>query len=147
MDDVSSMSVCEAEDGQRIRQGHVYIAPGDQHLKLRREGQDYFCQLDNSAPVNRHMPSVDVLFESVANCVGPGAVGIILTGMGRDGALGLRAMLESGAETIAQDENTSVVWGMPGEAVRLNAAKNVLPLGKIVDTLDTLIKSRLETTR
>jgi len=146
MNDISAMAVCEAEDGQRVLQGHVYIAPGDQHLMLRREGSEYYCQLDNGQPVNRHMPSVDVLFESVANCAGSRAVGIILTGMGRDGARGLKAMLDSGADTIAQDEKTSVVWGMPGEAVRLNAANSVLPLGKIVDMVDTLLKSRLATT-
>jgi two-component system chemotaxis response regulator CheB len=136
------MMVCEAEDGQKVLQGHVYIAPGDQHLKLRRRGSGYYCELDGREPVNRHMPSVDVLFESVAESAGQHAVGIILTGMGKDGARGLRTMLESGADTIAQDEMSSVVWGMPGEAVKLNAANNIVPLNRIVEVLDALLYSK-----
>lgn len=146
MDGISPMSVCEASHDQKILPGHVYIAPGDMHLKLRRYGNDYYCELDGSAPVNRHMPSVDVLFDSVARNAGAGSIGIILTGMGRDGAKGLRAMLDSGADTIAQDEMSSVVWGMPGEAVRLNAASNILPLNKIVDAVEILLKGKIQTT-
>jgi two-component system chemotaxis response regulator CheB len=146
MNDVAPMTVCEAEDGQRILPGHVYIAPGDMHLKIRRQGSFCFCKLDGKGPVNRHMPSVDVLFESVAENLGPNSIGILLTGMGKDGAVGLRSMLEAGADTIAQDEMSSVVWGMPGEAVRLNAASNILPLNRIVEALDTLLISKIATT-
>jgi len=131
MNRCSPMSVCEAADGQYILPGHVYIAPGDQHLLIERDGARYRCRLSNGPHVNRHRPSVDVMFRSVAQNVGPNAVGVILTGMGDDGARGLREMLEAGASTIAQDEATSVVWGMPGTAVRLGSAMHVLPLHRI----------------
>ncbi len=131
MNDCCPMAVCEAEDGQRVLPGHVYIAPGDQHLLLVRDGARYVCKLDDGLPVNRHKPSVDVLFRSVAQQAGGNAVGVILTGMGKDGALGLREMREAGAPTFAQDEASSVVWGMPGEAVALGAASFVLPLDAI----------------
>ncbi|MDE2306355.1 MAG: chemotaxis response regulator protein-glutamate methylesterase [Gammaproteobacteria bacterium] len=127
----SRMAVCEAEDGQQVLPGHVYIAPGDRHLLLERDGARYVCRLDDGTPVNRHKPSVDVLFRSVAQQAGRNAIGVILTGMGKDGAIGLRDMREAGAPTIAQDEATSVVWGMPGEAVAIGAAEHVLPLGDI----------------
>ena len=131
MDGVSAMTVCEAEDGQQILPGHVFIAPGDRHLRVERSGARYLCRLDDGPPVNRHKPSVDVLFHSVAEQVGQNAVGVLLTGMGDDGARGLLALKEAGAHTIAQDEASSVVWGMPGEAVKLGAAHQVLPLGRI----------------
>jgi two-component system, chemotaxis family, protein-glutamate methylesterase/glutaminase len=131
MDRVCQMTVCEAEDGQQVLPGHVYIAPGDRHLLLVRDGARYVCRLDDGSPVNRHKPSVDVLFRSVAQQAGRNAIGVILTGMGRDGALGLKEMREGGSPTIAQDEETSVVWGMPGEAVAIGAASEVLPLPKI----------------
>ena len=122
------MTVCEAQDGQQILRGHVYIAPGDRHLLLRRDGARYVCHLDDGPAVNRHKPSVDVLFRSVAQNAGRNAIGMLLTGMGKDGARGLLEMRNAGSRTIAQDEATSVVWGMPGEAVALNAAEKVLPL-------------------
>jgi two-component system chemotaxis response regulator CheB len=131
MDACCQMTVCEARDGQQILPGHAYIAPGDQHLLLRRDGARYVCQLDNGSPVNRHKPSVDVLFRSVAQNAGRNAIGMLLTGMGKDGARGLLEMREAGSRTLAQDEATSVVWGMPGEAVALNAAEKVLPLQEI----------------
>src|SRR5262249_14635656 len=115
----SPMTVYEAEDGQQILPGHVYIAPGDRHLLVVRDGARYVCRLDDGLPVNRHKPSVDVLFRSVAQQAGANAIGVILTGMGKDGALGLKEMRDAGSPTIAQDEATSVVWGMPGEAVSL----------------------------
>ncbi|HEY6641038.1 chemotaxis response regulator protein-glutamate methylesterase [Povalibacter sp.] len=127
----SAMSVCEAQDGQYILPGHAYIAPGDQHLIVERDGARYRCRLSGGPHVNRHRPSVDVMFRSVAQNVGPNATGVILTGMGDDGARGLKEMLEAGAGTIAQDEATSVVWGMPGAAVKLGAAEHVMPLQKI----------------
>jgi two-component system, chemotaxis family, protein-glutamate methylesterase/glutaminase len=127
----SAMSVCEAQDGQYILPGHVYIAPGDQHLLVERDGARYRCRLSNGPHVNRHRPSVDVMFRSVAQNVGPNAIGVLLTGMGDDGARGLREMLDAGSPTIAQDEASSVVWGMPGAAVKMGAAEQVLPLHRI----------------
>jgi two-component system, chemotaxis family, protein-glutamate methylesterase/glutaminase len=127
----SAMSVCEAQDGQYILPGHVYIAPGDRHLLVERDGARYRCRLSDGPHVNRHRPSVDVMFRSVAQNVGPNATGVILTGMGDDGARGLKEMLEAGAGTIAQDEASSVVWGMPGAAFKMGAAEHVLPLHRI----------------
>ena len=131
MDANSDMSVCEAQDGQHVLAGHVYIAPGNRHLLVERSGARYVCRLNDGPPVNRHRPSVDVLFRSVAQCAGRNAIGVILTGMGNDGAQGLKEMLDSGAYTFAQDEQSSVVWGMPGEAVKLGAANEILPLTRV----------------
>lgn len=122
------MTVLEAEDGQRIVPD---IAPGSHHLLVQRDGARYVCRLHDGLAVNRHRPSVDVLFRSVAQNVGANAVGVILTGMGMDGALGLKELRDSGAPTLAQDENTSVVWGMPGEAVKLGGVDQILPLQHI----------------
>jgi two-component system chemotaxis response regulator CheB len=101
------------------------------HLLVVRDGARYACRLEDGPPVNRHKPSVDVLFRSVAQQAGRNAIGLILTGMGKDGALGLKEMRDAGCPTIAQDEATSMVWGMPGEAVAVGAAQDVLPLGEI----------------
>jgi two-component system chemotaxis response regulator CheB len=131
----SAMAVCEAADGQYILPGHVYIAPGDRHLLVERDGARYRCRLNDGPPVNRHRPSVDVMFRSVAQNVGPNAIGVILTGMGDDGARGLKEMLEAGASTIAQDEASSVVWGMPGTAVKLGGAQHVMTLHRIPDMI------------
>jgi two-component system chemotaxis response regulator CheB len=136
-----AMTVIEAEDGQQVLPGHVYIAPGDQHLLLARDGTRYVCRLDNGAPVNRHKPSVDVLFRSVAQCAGRNAIGVLLTGMGKDGARGMKEMLEAGSRTIAQDEATSVVWGMPGEAVALGAAEHVVGLPDVAGRIRSLSDS------
>lgn len=127
----SAMAVCEAQDGQYILPGHAYIAPGDQHLLVERDGARYRCRLSDGPHVNRHRPSVDVMFRSVAQNVGPNAIGVLLTGMGDDGARGLKEMLEAGARTVAQDEASSVVWGMPGVAVKIGAAEHVLALQQI----------------
>jgi two-component system chemotaxis response regulator CheB len=135
MNRCSPMSVCEAQDGQYILPGHAYVAPGDRHLLVERDGARYRCRLSDGPHVNRHRPSVDVMFRSVAQNVGPNAVGVILTGMGEDGARGLKEMMEAGAHTIAQDEASSVVWGMPGAAVRLGAARQVLALPRIPSEL------------
>lgn len=135
MNQCSAMAVCEAQDGQYILPGHVYIAPGDQHLLVERDGARYRCRLSDGPHVNRHRPSVDVMFRSVAQNVGPNAMGVILTGMGDDGARGLKEMMDAGAHTIAQDEASSVVWGMPGAAVKLGAAHQVLPLHRIPEEL------------
>jgi two-component system chemotaxis response regulator CheB len=135
MDSISAMTVCEAQDGQHILPGHVYIAPGNRHLLVVRDGARYVCRLHNGSPVNRHRPSVDVLFRSVAQHVGPNAVGVLLTGMGDDGARGLKEMHAAGAYTLAQDEKTSVVWGMPGQAVKLGGVDEVLPLGEVATAI------------
>ncbi len=134
----SAIEVCEAEPGQAILPGHAYIAPGDRHLLVDVVGGRYVCKLVDGPKVNRHIPSVDVLFRSAQQAVGGSAVGVLLTGMGDDGARGLKEMQEAGAQTIAQDESTSVVWGMPGSAVKLGAANEVLPLGKVAPTLISL---------
>jgi two-component system, chemotaxis family, protein-glutamate methylesterase/glutaminase len=131
MNDCCQVTVYEAEDGQQVLAGHAYIAPGDKHLMVVRDGARYVCKLDDGVPVNRHKPSVDVLFRSVAQNAGRNAIGAILTGMGKDGARGLKEMLDAGSRTIAQDEATSVVWGMPGEAVALGAAQHVLALESV----------------
>ena len=135
------MTVYEAEDGQQVLPGHVYIAPGDRHLLLVRDGARYVCKLDDGQPVNRHKPSVDVLFRSVAQQAGRNAIGVILTGMGKDGAEGLKEMREAGSPTIAQDEATSVVWGMPREAVAIGAAVHVMGLHEIPGKLRALAES------
>jgi two-component system chemotaxis response regulator CheB len=141
MDSISAMTVYEAEDGQQIVPGHVYIAPGDRHLLVERSGARYYCRLNDGPAVSRHKPSVDVLLRSVAQCVGPNAIGVMLTGMGDDGARGMLEMKEAGAATLAQDEATSVVWGMPGEAVKCGAVDTQLPLSSIAGKLISLVRS------
>jgi two-component system, chemotaxis family, protein-glutamate methylesterase/glutaminase len=138
MNQCCALTVYEAEDGQQVLPGHAYIAPGDRHLLIVRDGSRYVCRLDDGAPVNRHKPSVDVLFRSVAQNVGRNAIGMLLTGMGRDGARGLLEMRDAGSPTLAQDEATSVVWGMPGEAVALGAARQVLPLQELAAAVCSL---------
>jgi two-component system chemotaxis response regulator CheB len=120
--------VKEAQDNDPMLAGQVLIAPGDRHMVIRRSGARYFVSLVDMPPVNRHRPSVDVLFESVAECAGRNAVGLILTGMGDDGARGLLKMREAGAHTLAQNEESCIVFGMPREAMKLGAASEQLPL-------------------
>ena len=122
------ISVVEAAGGERILPGHAYIAPGHSHLMLARSGANYVTQLDSGPPVNRHRPSVDVLFRSAATFAGKYAVGVILTGMGKDGAVGMLEMKNSGAYNFAQDEATCVVFGMPREAIAIGATHVVAPL-------------------
>jgi len=140
VDEISAMTVTLAQTGLKIEYGHIYIAPGDRHLKITRDHKAYFCQLDDSEPVNRHKPSVDVMFHSVAQQVGDQAIGVMLTGMGVDGAAGMKAMHEAGAFNIVQDEASSVVWGMPGEAYKIGAADVVLPLDQVADQIMALIQ-------
>ena len=125
---LSQLTVMEATDGQQILPGHAYIAPGNRHLIVKRDGARYVCELNDGEPVNRHKPSVDVMFRSLAQNVGPNAIGVLLTGMGDDGARGMGEMQEDGASTLVQDEKSSVVWGMPGEAVRRGVADEVFSL-------------------
>src|SRR5579872_1316905 len=141
MNDCSRLTVYEAQDGQQLLAGHAYIAPGDQHLMVVRDGARYVLKLDDGLPVNRHKPSVDVLFRSVAQNAGRNAIGVLLTGMGKDGARGLKEMLNAGSRTIAQDQATSVVSGMPGEAVSLGAAKYVLALDAVAAKVRSLADS------
>ena len=125
LDGLCKISVSESEGGERLLPGHAYIAPGHSHLLLVRSGANYMTQLDSGPPVNRHRPSVDVLFNSSAQAAGKNAVGVILTGMGKDGAQGMLAMKNAGAHTFAQDEASCVVFGMPREAIAIGAAQEV----------------------
>ena len=134
LDGLARISVREARDGDRVRAGRALIAPGNRHMRLARAGDAYTIRLGADAPVRRHRPSVDVLFNSCAETAGARAIGIIMTGMGDDGAGGLLAMRRAGARTLAQDEATSVVFGMPRAAISLDAAEQVLPLGRLADT-------------
>jgi len=135
---VSALDVCEAEDGQQILPGHAYIAPGDKHLIVERSGARFYCKLNDGPAVSRHKPSVDVLFRSVAQNVGANAIGIMLTGMGDDGAKGMLEMKEAGAFNFVQDEKSCVVWGMPMQAIKIGAAELQVPLLKIAAKLMTL---------
>lgn len=123
------LTVKEAEGGERVLPGHVYIAPGHSHLLLRRSGANYVTELDCGPPVNRHRPSVDVLFRSVARCAGVNATGVILTGMGRDGAEGMLEMKQAGAYNFAQDETSCVIFGMPKVAIDVGGVDEIVPLG------------------
>lgn len=135
----TSLRVKEAADGDRLMLGHAYIAPGNRHLLLARDGAHYVCRLNDGEPVNRHRPSVDVLFRSVAQVAGKNACAALLTGMGADGAQGLKELYDLGVQTFAQDEATSVVWGMPGEAVKRNAASAVLPITEIAAAISAAV--------
>jgi two-component system chemotaxis response regulator CheB len=125
------LDVREATDGESVTPGVVLVAPGNRHLLLHRSGARYLVEVKDGPRVNRHRPSVDVTFRSVARNAGANAIGVILTGMGSDGAQGLLAMREAGALTIAQDEASCVVYGMPKVAVDLGGAERVLPLNEI----------------
>lgn len=131
----SELEVKEAEDGDKLYQGRVLVAPGNHHMLLKRIGKEYCVEVKEGPLVNRHRPSVDVLFRSAARYAGQNATGIILTGMGADGAKGLLELKEAGANTIAQDQNSSVVFGMPKEAIKLGAASEVLSMDAIAPYL------------
>lgn len=128
LNSLCKISVKEAEDGEVILPGHAYVAPGHSHLLLKRMGTHYMTELDTGPPVNRHRPSVDVLFRSAANFAGKNAVGVILTGMGKDGAAGMFEMKQTGAYNFAQDEASCVVFGMPREAIALGGVDEVVPI-------------------
>ena len=131
LDTQSELTVCEAVDQQVLKVGHAYVAPGDQHLSVKKGGGGYLITLDDGPKVNRHRPSVEVMFNSIVDQFEGTVVAALLTGMGSDGAQGLLNVRNSGALTIAQNEATSVVWGMPGRAVELDAVNQVLPISKI----------------
>jgi two-component system chemotaxis response regulator CheB len=134
LNSLSRIRISEARDGDRVLPGHALIAPGNYHMELVRSGADYRVRVFMGEPVNRHRPSVDVLFQSCVQAAGQNAVGVILTGMGDDGARGLLAMRSAGARTIAQDEGTCVVFGMPKEAIALGAAEYIEPLPRVAHT-------------
>jgi len=123
--------VREARDGDRLERGVVLIAPGGRHMQLRKAGGQYFAVVADGPPVNRHKPSVDVLFRSAAECAGRDALAIILTGMGDDGARGMKLLHDRGARTIAQNEETCVVFGMPKEAIALGGVDEVMPIQQV----------------
>jgi two-component system chemotaxis response regulator CheB len=128
LDSLCKITVCEAAGNERVLPGHAYIAPGHSHLLLTRSGANYMTKIEQTDPVNRHRPSVDVLFRSAASAAGKNAVGVILTGMGKDGAAGMLEMKNAGAQNFAQDEASCVVFGMPREAIAIGAAHEVAPL-------------------
>jgi two-component system chemotaxis response regulator CheB len=142
LNSICEITVKEASQNDSIVPGTALIAPGNHHLIVKRNGARYFVEVKDGPPVFHQRPSVEVLFNSVAKYVGANAVGILLTGMGTDGAEGLMALKQAGARTIAQDEKTSVVWGMPGEAVKIGAAEMVLPLDKIADAALDLVVTK-----
>ncbi|WP_211464029.1 protein-glutamate methylesterase/protein-glutamine glutaminase [Collimonas silvisoli] len=135
LDGLCRITVTEAEHGERVLPGHAYIAPGGFHLSLARSGANYVAHLDQEDPVNRHRPSIDVLFDSVAKHAGKNALGVILTGMGRDGAAGLLRMRQAGAYTLAQDEASCVVFGMPREAIAMGAANEIAGIDEMSQRL------------
>jgi two-component system, chemotaxis family, protein-glutamate methylesterase/glutaminase len=135
LDGICAMNVREAKDGDRVQRGVVLIAPGGKHLQLRKVGGQYFTTVSDGPPVNRHKPSVDVLFQSAAECAGKDVMAIILTGMGNDGARGMKILHDGGARTVAQDEDSCVVFGMPMEAIRLHAVDDVMPLSHVAGAI------------
>jgi two-component system chemotaxis response regulator CheB len=135
LDSLCKIKVQEAQDGDRILPGHALLAPGGHHMAVVRKGMEYAVHVYRGERVNRHLPSVDVLFSSCARNLGRNAVGVILTGMGGDGARGMLEMKQADAFNIAQDESTSVVFGMPREAILIGAVNQVLPLGEIPEVL------------
>jgi two-component system chemotaxis response regulator CheB len=135
LDGLCRIRVKEAEDGDRILPGHAYIAPGGLHLSVERSGANLVARVCDGEPVNRHKPSVEVLFRSAARVVGQNSFGIMLTGMGADGAKAMREMRDAGAYNVAQDEASCVVFGMPREAIAAGATHEVLPLAQIAPKL------------
>ena len=135
LDGLCQVSVKEAETNDRVIPGQVLIAPGGKHMLMRRSGAQYRVEVKDGPLVSRHRPSVDVLFRSCAQSAGPNAVGIIMTGMGDDGAKGMKEMFDAGAFTVAQDEASCIVYGMPKEAVKLGGVSKTLPLHSIPEII------------
>ena len=140
LDEASQITVHEAADGDKILAGHAYIAPGGMQMSIFRRGSHYYCKVFDGERVNLHKPSVEVLFDSVAHEVGNKAIGVMLTGMGADGAEAMLRMKQAGSYNLIQDEQSSVVWGMPGAAAELSAHDKILPLGSIAQELVKLSK-------
>ncbi len=135
LDGICQVSVKEAENGDAVLRGHVLIAPGNRHTLLKRSGARYYVEVRDGPLVSRHRPSVDVLFRSAARYAGKNAIGVIMTGMGDDGAKGMKEMFDHGAFTLAQDEKTCVVFGMPKEAIKLGGVSRVLPLENLAQAV------------
>lgn len=140
IDLITEMTACIPKNGQTVEAGHIYLAPGDRHMEVVREGSRYVIKLLDTEPVNRHKPAVDVMFRSVTQCAGANAIAVLLTGMGADGAAGMKEMHDAGAKTVIQDEQSSVVWGMPGAAFKLGCADYVLPLEEISARILALVQ-------
>lgn len=140
LDTYTDLVVVHAEDGQILEGGHVYIAPGDQHMKIDQHGHKMICRLNQGPAVNRHRPSVEVMFDSVLELDCKRSVAVMLTGMGDDGAESMKRLRDAGVHTIAQDEATSLVWGMPGSAVKLDAADQVLGLNQVANAIVNALK-------
>lgn len=141
LNSLCKIEVREARSGDRVLPGLALIAPGGKHMMVKRNGAQYVVDVVDGPLVNRHKPSVDVLFRSVAKCAGHNALGIIMTGMGDDGARGLKEMRDAGAHTLAEDESTCVVFGMPKEAIRLGGAAEVLPLTRMAEGIGRFTRS------
>jgi two-component system, chemotaxis family, protein-glutamate methylesterase/glutaminase len=139
IDSVTAMTACIPKHGQTVETGHIYLAPGDRHMEIVKESARYTIKLLDTEPVNRHKPAVDVMFRSVAHCAGANAIAVLLTGMGADGAAGMKEMHDIGAKTVIQDEQSSVVWGMPGAAFKLGCADYVLPLDEVAHKILSLL--------
>ncbi len=142
LDDMCQVTVVEARHGDTVLPGHVLLAPGDQHMKLARSGARYYVELVGGPPVHHQRPAVDILFDSVAKVAGRNAVGAVLTGMGADGAAGLLAMRRAGARTLAEDESTCVVYGMPQEAFKQGGVEEVVKLDDVADAMLRLSSAR-----
>ncbi|MBL8331907.1 MAG: chemotaxis response regulator protein-glutamate methylesterase, partial [Rubrivivax sp.] len=141
LDALCRIRVAEATDGERVLPGHAYIAPGGFHLSVERSGANYVARVRDGEPVNRHKPSVEVLFQSAARVVGPNALGVMLTGMGADGARAMKELRDAGSYNIAQDEASCVVFGMPREAIAHGAVHEVLPVTQIAAKLIERLRS------
>ena len=141
LDGLCRIRVKEATDGERVLPGHAYIAPGGLHLSVERSGANYVARVRDGEPVNRHKPSVEVLFDSAARVVGPNALGVMLTGMGADGARAMKTMRDAGSWNVCQDEASCVVFGMPREAIAHGAANEVMPLSRIAPALIERLRS------
>jgi two-component system chemotaxis response regulator CheB len=147
LDGLCAINVHEAKHGERILAGNAYIAPGDKHMEIVKSGADYKIRLVDGPLVSGHKPAVDVMFESLAKVAGKNAIATLLTGMGKDGAKGLLAMYKAGAITMAQDEETSVVWGMPKAAVEIGATKHIFPLHNMSNALTKAAEQKGNNTR
>ena len=142
LNQISRLEVKEAENGDKLSRGRVLIAPGNKHMLIKRIGREYVVEIKEGPLVNRHRPSVDVLFRSAARYAGPNAIGVILTGMGNDGARGMKEMHDAGAHTIGQDEQSCVVYGMPKEAFKAGGVDDVVALDKITDHLVNILTNK-----